>query len=166
MTIVSPQDQKSPQLFIDINQTVLLKTEFDDFKIEAATDSYLISPEALTEMETHFLTNDELYGLNIIYQRQDVVNIDIITDDKTNIKNRLYDLISLFLIGHGNTAFKQDLDIAIIEHSVSGDRSGSYNMDFGRMLRGSTISLTVDYKISQVFYDTSANLISDILINT
>ena len=165
VTIISNQDQKSPQVFIESSKTVLYKTEFDDFKDQAATDGYLISPEALDEMETHFLTNDYLIGVNIIYQRQDIVNIDITTDDQTNIKNRLYDLISLFLIGHGNTALKNDLDIGILDHTVSGNRSGSYNRDFGRVLRGATIGFNVDYKISQVFYDLNANVIDDIIIN-
>jgi len=164
VTIVTTQDNKSPQLFVNIKPTTLNKAELADFKNQAAMDGYLISPEALIAIETHFDTNEELYGVNIIYQKRDTVSIDITTDDKTNIKNRLYDLISLFLIGHGNISLNRDLDIAIIESSVNGNRSGTYNMDFGRLLKGSSIQVDVDYKISQTFYNPDIGLL-DIDIN-
>jgi len=164
-TIVTSADSKSPQLYVSMKPTTLEKTEVTAFKAQAALDGYLISPAALTEIDTHFVTNDSLNGVNIVYQRRDTINIDITTDDQTNIKNRLYDLISLFLIGHGNVELKTDLDIAIIESSVNGSRSGVYNNDFGRVLRGASIQFNVDYKISQVFYNTDSGLIDSVLID-
>lgn len=164
VTIVTTQDSKSPQLFVNMKPTTLNKAELAEFQAQAALEGYLIAPEAMSAMETHFDTNDELYGVNIIYQRKDTVNIDITTDDFTNIKNRLYDLISLFLIGHGNISLNRDLDIAIIESSINGTRSGVYNVDFGRLLKGSSIQFDVDYKISQTYYNPDIGLL-DIDIN-
>lgn len=164
-TIVTSQDSKSPQLFVSMKPTNLYKDEVAEFKAQADTDGFLISPQAMADLDTHFLGSDVLPGINVVYQRRDTVNIDITTDDETNIKNRLYDLISLFLIGHGNVSLKEDLDIAIIESSVNGNRSGTYNNDFGRVLRGSSIQFEVDYKISQVFYNTDSGLINSLSID-
>ena len=165
ITVVTSQDSKSPQVFIDYIKTELLKDEVGDFKTLVANDGYIIAPEALTELDTHFETKDTLYGLTFNYQNRDTVNIDITTDDPSNIKNRLYDLCSLFLKGHGGFELFQDKDIRIIEGSVNGSRSGTYNVDFGRVLRGASIQFEVDYIISQTFYDPDVNVISDIIID-
>jgi len=165
ITIITNQDLKSPQVFVSMDKTTLEKSELAEFQQQAESNGYLISPEAMNNIINHFSTKDALYGTNVVYQRRDTINIDIITDDKTNIKNRLYDLINLFLVGHGNISLSQDMGINIIENSISGNRSGVYNMDFGRELRQASIQVEIDYKIFQVFYDPSANLIGDILIN-
>lgn len=165
VTIITSQDNKSPDKFQKLEPTTLYKEEFEDFKAQALTDGFLISPAALQEMETYFLTHDELYGLYTSWQRQDTINIDITTDDETNIKNRLYDLLSLFLVGQGSLSMKTDLNIAVLNQTVSGTRSGIYNNDFGRVLRGATIHFNADYIISQVFYNTSAQAINEIVID-
>jgi len=167
VTIVTSQDSKSPTLFVKMARQRLNKTELADFITQSESEGYLLAPEGLTEIETYFETNDILYGLNIVYQRRDTVNIDITTDDQTNIKNRLYDLVSLFLVGHGNISLKTDSDnmMEIVESSITGSRSGVYNIEFGRVLRGASIQFEVDYKISQVFYNTDVDVINDIIID-
>lgn len=165
VTIVNSQDIKATEKVIDIKKTTLEKDDLADFIDQAATEGYSIAPEALQVVTDHFDTNDFLYGLNIVSQRRDTINIDITTDDDTSIKNRIYSFIGLFLIGHGAKDLKTDLDIEIIIPSVSGGRSGIYNIDFGRTLRGSTIQFEVDYNISQTMYDTDAGLITDVTID-
>ncbi len=165
VTIITSQDMKSPQVLMKITRTNLEKTELADFITQSETEGYLISPEGLAEIETYFETNDVLYGMNVVYQRRDTVNIDITTDDQTNIKNRLYDLVSLFLVGHGNISLMTDLDIGIVEHSLNGSRSGTYNVEFGRVLRGASMQFEVDYKMNQIFYDTSATVINEVVID-
>lgn len=165
VTIVSSNDVKSPTLFVQLNQTALEKDEFDDFKTEVASDGYMIAPEALTVIETHFLTKDILYGVEFVYQNRDTISFDITTDDESNIKNRLYDLCELFLKGHEVKELYNDLKIQLIEYSVNGNRSGTYNIDFGRVLRGSSIQFEADYTILQTYYDPNANAITDILVD-
>lgn len=165
VTVVTSQDSKSPEIFAKVRETTLENTDLPEFEVQAAEDGYMISPEGLKAIRTHFATYDELYGVNIVYQRRDTVNIDITVDDQTNIKNRIYDFLYLYFIGHGNTKIKRERDIQIIEGSVDGSRSGTYNVDFGRVLRGATIQMQVDYKISQVYYDTSASAITSVEID-
>jgi hypothetical protein len=165
ITVVTSQDNKSPSVFLDIKKTKLLKEDLADFQAQAASEGYSIAPEALTAIETHFDTNDALYGVNIVEQRRDTINIDITTDDSSTIKDRIYSYVELYLVGHGKIELKDDLDIEIISTSVSGGRSGIYNIDFGRTLRGSTIQFEVDYKITQCLYDTEAGIITDVQID-
>lgn len=165
VTIVNSQDVKATEKFLDINKTTLEKADLPDFIAQAEEEGYEIASSDLALITTHFDTNDYLYGVNIVSQRRDTINIDITTDDNTSIKNRIFSFIELFLSGQGARDLKNDLDIEIIIPSMSGGRSGIYNIDFGRTLRGSTIQFEVDYKISQCLYDTDAGLISDITIN-
>lgn len=165
VTVVNSQDIKSPEMFIDLNKTTLEKADLADFTAQAAEEGYSIAPEDLALVTTHFDTNDFLYGVNIVSQRRDTINIDITTDDDTSIKNRIFSFIELFLLGQGAKDLKTDLDIEIIIPSVSGGRSGIYNIDFGRTLRGSTIQFEVDYRITQCMYDTDAGLITDVTID-
>ena len=162
ITIVTNQDAKSPTVFVSTNPTELLKTE--DFRTAWAADGYMIAPEALDAIDTHFLTKDTLYGAQFHYQNRDTIAIDITTDDPTNIKNRLYDLCELYLKGTKGAALRSN-GIEIIESGISGNRSGTYNIEFGRVLRGASIQVEVDYTILQVYYDPDAEAIADIIID-
>lgn len=165
ITIVNTQDVKSPTLFLDALPTNLKKTEIEQFKELAESEGSEISPKAIEAIDEYFLENDVLYGTNIVYQKRDTINIDITVDDKTNIRNRIYDYLEAFLVGHGANALKTELDIEIMKESVTGNRAGAYSVQFGRPLKGSTIQCQVDYNISQVYYDTEKGLITDIEIN-
>lgn len=160
ITITTTQDAKATEVLAQISDTELVKTEVDAFKAQAETTGYMISSDSLIEMDKYFETNESLYGVNIVYQRQDTINIDIISDDNSNIKNRIYDFTTLFLTTHGNMSLSDDLEIQIIEGSIVGTRSGIYTNEFGRLLRGASIEMRVDYKISQVYYDTGTEAIA------
>ncbi len=165
VTVVNSNDIKSPELFIDMNKTGLEKADLPAFIAQAAEEGYEISPSDLAAVTTFFDTNNILHGINIVQQRRDTINIDITTDDETSIKNRIFSFIELFLVGQEALDLKTDLDIEIITPTVSGGRSGIYNIDFGRTLRGSTIQFEVDYKISQCMYNTEAGLITNVVID-
>lgn len=165
ITVVNSQDNKSPQLFANMKTETLEKDDLAALISQSESEGYSIAPEALAAIQTHFDTNDFLYGLNIIHQRRDTINIDITTDDRSVIKDRIFSYIELYLSGDGAINLKKDLDIEIITTEVSGGRSGIYNVDFGRTLRGATIQFPVDYKITQCVYDTEASLITDIKID-
>ncbi len=165
VTIVSSQDVKSPQLFVDLQKTTLEKDEFAELEALVATDGYMVAPAAMTAIQTHFDTNNFLHGSTFIYQNRDTVSFDITTDDRTNIKNRLYDFCQLYLKAFGTMELMQEMNIHILENTVTGNRSGTYNIDFGRVLRGSSIQFSVDYVISQTFYNTDAGVITDIDID-
>jgi hypothetical protein len=68
----------------------------------------------------------------------------------------------MFLVGHGGIKLKTDLEIRVLTEGLNGNRSGTYNIEFGRTLRGATIQFQVDYKISQVYYDLDAGVIDSV----
>jgi hypothetical protein len=163
VTIATTEDLKSPDdVLMEINSTSLLSSEFDEFKAQAQEDGYMVSPDALLAMSTFFAENDTLYGVMINYRRRDTVSFDVHVDDHTNVKNRVYDYLSLFLATHGAVELREDLGIQIVANSITGSRSGTYNLDFGRVIRGASIQFEVDYNISQVYYDTSVGVLESV----
>lgn len=155
VTIVNTQDNSNPEYLMDITNESLDKAEFDSFKKLSEKDGYLIAPEALTQMEAYFEDNDVLYGTKITYRIKDTIAIDITTDDPSNIKNRIYDLIRLYLTGQGRNDLLDETGIEIDAKKVQGTRSGAYNIDFGKVLKGSSFNIEVNYPVYQVYYDTS-----------
>ena len=162
ITIVTTGDNKSPTLFLDQKEEILLSSEFNDMKALAAETGSVISTEALALMETHFETNDSLVGTTISYQKQDTMNIDITVDDHSEVKDRIYDFITIYLAGHGNKELSDEYNINIIGESIQGTRSGVYNTEFGRLLRGATIQFRADYKIAQTYYYTDSEVIASV----
>lgn len=165
ITIIGSSDEKTPTMFVAKRNTALEKDEFDEFVAQSEKTGYIIAPNAIAAVNTHFEGNEFLYGVTIDFQKRDSISLDIVTDDNTNIKNRLYDLLNLYAVGHGNLELRRELNIKIDQETVQGNRSGTYNVDFGRTLRGSSIRFMADYGISQTFYNTDATVISDIEID-
>jgi hypothetical protein len=168
ITIVSTSDEKSPRektvQLSDPRGVTLEKDEYASFLSLVQTNGYMIDPAALTAMETYFETHDFLYGMEIHDQRRDTIHFDIITDDPSNIRNRIYDQTLLFLSGLEQIELFKNKGLTIINSSIGGSRTPEYNVEFGRVLRGSSITVQVDSMIQQTYYDTSAELFGSAII--
>ncbi|MDC7221539.1 MAG: hypothetical protein PQJ59_16515 [Spirochaetales bacterium] len=165
ITVVNSQDSDDPLYLDNYTEQRLHKDEYDDFVTMLEDEAIYIEPTALETIQTHFESNEYLVGTRFFCERKDIINIDITVDDASNVKNRLYDLITIYLKGHGRKELFQDERIEILSKTVSGTRSGVYNIDFGRTLRGSTIQCEVHSQFWQVFYDTDYGTISEVDID-
>ena len=79
------------------------------------------------------------------------------------IKNRIYDFLDNFLFGVGRYQYLNfgELDISDVE----GNRGGTYNMDFGQLLFGGTITCNANYtKYQYKLDDEIVPVIDEILI--
>lgn len=105
------------------------------------------------------------YGYDIVTRRTDRIGIDIWADNE-QVKNELYEMIRLFVIGGLpivlNARYKKH-DISIFDHSMHGQRSGNYNLDFDIPLSGASITFDVNYCVRQIIVDTSIGKISEII---
>jgi hypothetical protein len=80
--------------------------------------------------------------------------------EQTNIRDRLFDLSLTFLTGPRRLQLKEDYDIVVADDTVTGERSASYNFDFGKILYGGVMNCAIDYSIGTYIVDT------DILLGT
>lgn len=168
VTVLSNSDSKSPNdIFVNIEAVGLTQTDWNDQKADILSrpDDYMISQEAIAEIDAYFAGGaTALYGTFMKYQRRDNVTFDIVTDGYTDIKNRIYDALSTYLEMQKKVELYKSRGINIIESSVSGSRSGEYNVEFGRTLHGCSINFQVDYVTSSTFFDLDAETINDVAI--
>lgn len=152
ITLVGSNDQKNPQ----INMATIIK----DVPIKAAEvadivanrENYIISDDDVTTLQS--LTTGENYvHSHGIYQERRANFVIEIWAENDEVKGRIYDVLINFLIGYRRFTIKANYDIVIVEDSVTGERDGNYNFDFGKMLYGSIIRFNVDYVISQHYVD-------------
>jgi len=153
ITLVGNMDQKNPQ----INTPTLVEdvkiTSAEVADIVANRNRYIISDADLTALQG--LTSGENYenshGVKEERRTDFVAEVWAENDD---VKGRIFDILVNFLIGYKRFTIKEKYDIVIVEDSVTGERDGNYNFDFGKMLYGSILRFNIDYMISQHYVDT------------
>lgn len=168
ITVVTQSDMKSPQ---EINVTpednMMLADDFTTLKadITAYPDKYMVSSDAISIIDTYFETSEELAYRSIPFRKRDNVQFDIVSDTNTDIKNRIYDALIAFLTGPENMVMREEQGVYILENTVSGSRSGEYNVEFGRTLHGCTIAFQVDYVVGTTFFDIDAEVVDSVIVN-
>jgi len=162
LTVVNDSDAKATTQFIRKDSTSLVTEDLVEFKELASKDSQFISPEGLQAIEDAITANGVVYGSRIMYKKTEVMKIDVTVDDESDIKNRIFDLVMQFLVGQGQIDLNNDEKIEIKTETIHGNRSGVYNIQFGRVLKGSTIQFDVNYDIVQVYYNTDAGVINSV----
>lgn len=106
-----------------------------------------------------------VYGYDIKMRRTDRIGIDIWADNE-QVKNELYEIVRLFVLGGLPVALSaryKDFDISIFDQSIRGQRSGNYNLDFDVPLSGAMITFDVNYCVRQVVIDTGIKTIGDVI---
>lgn len=153
ITMVGNGDNKNPQINIP--------THVKDIKIKAAEiadivsnrERYIISDTDLAALQA--LTTEEGYenAHGIQEERRSDFVVEIWAENN-DVKGRIYDILINFLIGPKRFTIKEDYDIVIVEDTITGERDGNYNFDFGKMIYGSIIRFNLDYVVAQYYIDT------------
>lgn len=123
-----------------------------DFVEDLERDSALPPDERLYQLaqsDMEILKMQE----NIYLIRSDVncrshVTIEIWADNQI-LKNRIYDLLDLFLKANGRFELGRNAGLEIMDGTVRGMKSSMYNFDFGKTLYGATVDFDVIYQKSQ-----------------
>ena len=87
---------------------------------------------------------------NIYMIRSDVncrshITIEIWADNQI-LKNRIYDLLDLFLKANGRFELGRNVGIEIMDGTVRGQKGTLYNFDFGKTIYGANIDFDVIYQ--------------------
>ena len=62
------------------------------------------------------------------------------------MKNRIYDLLDLFLKANGRFELGRNVGIEIMDGTVKGQKGSLYNFDFGKTIYGANIDFDVIYQ--------------------
>ena len=153
VTIIDDTDQKSPDISVmtPLKDVVIKSAEVAD--IELNRDKYSISDEDLNALKGLTANSRELYAQGVqTYRKANMVAE--IWSENPKVKNKIYDLVSGFLIGIKRFTIKEKYNIVINEESIAGEKSGNYNYDFGMILYGAIMRFSADFAVSQYFIDT------------
>lgn len=151
VTIVDDTDQKdtddtSPAIRKDIKIT---SAEVND--MIANRKNYVISDEAVMALKELTENDGEVWSEGHVRRRTHNMVGEIWSFNK-KVKDKLYELIINYLCGVGRFSLHDNYDIVIHERTVNGQKSGSYNYDFGRIayigiIRFNAVTVNAEYII-------------------
>ena len=115
---------------------------------------YIISQKSFDALQKISQTpGAQLYATGMNQRRRTSI-VSEIWDRNPIVKNRLYDIVRNFLIGTGRFTLYREKDILIDETSISGQKSGNYNFDFGYMIHGGILRFEAVHIVQQFVVDT------------
>ncbi len=122
---------------------------------------YIIAPVALAKLRELTATG-KAYATGATQRRRTSIVVEVWAQNQI-VKNRIYDIVRNWFIGFGRFKLYQELEILIDEASISGQKSGNYNFDFGYMLHGSVLRFEVVHVLEQYVVDTEIVPLADIV---
>lgn len=148
VTIISDNENAAYSEIVNGTPCVLDKEFIEDLKKDAA----LPVDERFFQFALSDLEKLESFE-NIYMIRSDVncrnhVTIEIWADNQI-LKNRIYDLLDLFLKANGRFELGRGVGLEIMDGTVKGHKGAMYNFDFGKTLYGATIDFDVIYQKTQ-----------------
>lgn len=141
----------------------LLPTLIDEIKA-GGRNKFVMSKQALMELEAAFKEKGFLRAEGYQTYRRTQMAIEVWATNKIQ-KDKIFDLLSAYLIGQQRFKQHTDNEVIIEEESITGERSGIYNFDFGEVLYGAMLRFTVAYSIG--YYEVKDYIVvDDITTNT
>ena len=143
--------------FDGVKLTIEDVTPNEDGKIPLVEKGYMmITPEKIAAIKEIIENKGQIYGVSNFIRRSDHIAIEIWAEN-IQLKNELYELIRLFVCGWMKESLEkthEEHGLTIFDHTVHGQRSNNFNVDFGIDLSGAMITFDVDYIIEQTVIDT------------
>jgi hypothetical protein len=111
-------------------------------------DQFIMSKQTKKTLEETFAANDNanLHGTGYETHRKTHVAIEIWAQNNL-LKSKLFDLVSLFLINGKKFELHTNKGVTVEDYTITGERSGIYNFDFGEILYGAMLRFDVAYQV-------------------
>lgn len=158
ITIVSSSDGEPPGMAKGWSEAQLDQGDLDSVN----PLEWYMAQTSLDELRSQVSSKGAVYGLQNSSVWRDSTSFEIWSEN-IQVKNDLYNMILGYLNGPHVIGLHQKYGFVIQSDTIKGQRSGYYNMDFGRTLYGCKIDLQVDYPIVQAVYDTEIATLADLI---
>lgn len=100
-------------------------------------------------------------------RRHETIGLEV-WDTNNQRKNELYEALRLFTLCSLEGILREVypfFDISIFDHSIRGQRGGTYNMDFSVPLYGASITLEASYMLEEIVVDTAGDALYPTVID-
>ena len=125
---------------------------------------YDVTPKIVEKIKSFYTKNrDRLYGVCFGAVRQDRISIEIWSENIA-LKNQIYEKIRDFICGMMKRILEEGKELTIFDDSIYGQRSNTFNYDFGISLAGGQITFEADYVVEQSVIDTDINDTENLLL--
>ena len=111
-------------------------------------NKFIMSKQDLASLKELFKTNEFVRAEGFQTLRKTSLAIEIWSTNSVQ-KGKIFDLVSMYLVGQQRFNQYTQNEIIIEEETISGERSGIYNFDFGEVLYGGMIRFNVAYTVGQ-----------------
>lgn len=141
----SSQDESNQTLAREVNYLILHAADIQVFKNYRDQNKVFISDNGLYHLEQGTLNNKTLVGQQTIDTSLHVFDFNIWSTNK-DVTSLIYDMVDSFLTAEIRSLHLRDIDI----QSKSGRRTGDVNMEFGKILYGSNITVNATVRRSSM----------------
>jgi hypothetical protein len=129
--------------------------------IEAGYD---VTPKVVEKIKSFFTEErNKLYGAVFGAVRQDRISIEIWSENIA-LKNQIYEKVREFVCCMMKRILEKGRAVTIFDDSIYGQRSNTFNYDFGVSLAGGQITFEADYVIEQSVIDTEITDVNNFLL--
>lgn len=162
ITIIDDSDMKDMDAGMATleHDTTVRNEEVSNIEDDTEQYYYIVSDEDTKQLRELVNTNDQFAQGSS--QRRKSSMVGEIWSRNVKVKNRLYDILRNFLVMKGRFDLHRDCDITIVEPSISGQKSGNFNFDFGYIIYGAIIRFELVHVIRQYIVDTEIEAIASI----
>ena len=127
-------------------------------------EGYDVTPKVVEKIKAFYTKErDKLYGVCFGAVRQDRISIEIWSENIA-LKNQIYEKVRDFVCGMMKRIMQEGKELTIFDNSIYGQRSNTFNYDFGISLAGAQITFEADYIIEQSVIDTEINDTENLLL--
>jgi hypothetical protein len=127
-------------------QVVQVKRGIVDEIERMGRNAFIMSKQTLAALKAAFATTDTLKGEGFQTFRRTHIAVEVWATNNL-IKGKIFDLVGLYLMNQRRYDLHTNYGIIIEEGSITGERSGIYNFDFGSTLYGAMIRFPAGYDV-------------------
>lgn len=135
-------------------ETKIYDAEIADIESDVDKLHYVISPTDFTALKALVVADTFPFAVSSVQRRRSSVVCEV-WDNNVLVKNRLYDIARNFFVHKGRYDLYKNDTLLIEEESISGQKSGNYNFDFGSPIYGATMRFNLVYSMAQYVVDSS-----------
>jgi len=161
IAVTDGNSSKNPQgmTFMDVSGLYIGADAVTDFT--ANRELFIISDADLATLGTLTQNAGTVNGQVTTTQIRSNLALEVWADND-KVKSRIFYLLWAYFASTRRIELFNTKGVHIVEETLSAEKSGVYNMDFGMMLCGSMVRLSVDYELKSYVFDTDLGKVGSI----
>jgi hypothetical protein len=152
VTVIDTNFSKLVETPVHPQTMKILPAIVDEIKA-GGRNMFIMSKQALADLEASFKSLESLpveeqflraEGYQTLRRTQMAIEVWALNNV---MKGKIFDLVTMYLAGQRRFSMHTESEVLIEEETITGEKSGIYNFDFGETLYGGMLRFTVAYTV-------------------